>query len=88
MVVPQALLNKRDKSVAFDACCKRKALCINFPVALELDSSLGIAYRDWFSAAGVVGPVAGLPDSCRYLQVVSVTSTKANNRTRVVRTSI
>jgi hypothetical protein len=63
MVIAKTLLNKRDERVALDAFCEGQTLYIDSPISLKLDSGISIAYTVWFSVAGVVGPVPGLPDS-------------------------
>jgi hypothetical protein len=45
MVVAKTLLNKGDERVALDTFREWKALCVDFPVALQLDSGFRIAYQ-------------------------------------------
>ncbi len=43
MMIAKTLLNKGDERLALDAFCEGQAVCIDFPFALKLDSSLSIA---------------------------------------------
>ena len=69
-MVTQSFLNKRHQCLSLDILCEREVLCIDVPIALQLDSRFSIAcHLDQYTSE-CARPRMFEPDSCRYLEDV------------------